>query len=342
MRKRIRLFRQVSPLVLLGVVACDSSLTEPKTELGFSTPQEQRQSDVFRNSTMRAYVVVNNGSVQLFEFSPEQASFRVEVTGIRLNENNDIQITWAELLNGFEVEVSRQSQSFFAAGNVRIEAPHQTDQYDYDSDGVANIDERINGTCVWSADDACLQEGQLDIPVSITQPAGVNDTNEFPGLSELEQILDLAIPQPFVFDYANSSNVLQNREIDSWYTFDATLTEQDGVVCVNFPSSPITQFLLLLSGPDVIMEPARYSAEFDIMTSRETVVNWTLPEVSAGTFIPIIEQYVYSSREWRTIRIPFEYTSDIVQVEYGFAALTNELETTYCLRNFRLFKEGTQ
>ena len=159
-RKMTRLL--IAAVPCFTAISCDSSDTTMST-IALAQPLAQRQALALEDSTLRADVVINNGTVQSFTFRPQEDNL-VTVGGIRLNENNNITVTWTEILNGFDVEISEQSQLFFASGNININAPHQTDQFDYDGDGNSNITEREDGTCVWSADENCLVVGQLDVP----------------------------------------------------------------------------------------------------------------------------------------------------------------------------------
>ena len=157
-------------LACIGMMACSSSDGTPRTNIVLAKPLAERQILAFENSTFRVEITVNNGLLQTFTVRPGDNTLTVDITGVRLNENNSINIKWTELLNGFDVEISDQSQTFFADGNTLVDAPHRIDQYDYDNDGSSNSEERADGTCVWSADEACLTSGLLDVPES--QSAG--------------------------------------------------------------------------------------------------------------------------------------------------------------------------
>ncbi len=343
----MQLSKHLHLLVVVGsLMSCDSAPDQQVSSIMLDSPFRDRQILNIGDNPFRIELSVNGGSVQNFVLAAGQPNIVVEVTGVRLNESNSIDVKWLEVLNGFDVELTEQFQTFIATGNVTIDAQHQSEQFDYDADGSSNFSERAAGTCVWSAIDTCLNVGQIDAPSDsvATTDSGIPESSDlgdqdFPGLSDLEQSFDLVIPQPFVFDYDNAQNILQNREIDEWYTFDAVLQEQaSGIVCVVFPMGPVPLSLLLLAGPDVTIDPGRYSAEFDVMTTRETVVGFTLPSLT-NNFLPIIEQHVYVTQQWRTIRIPFEHSTERDFAEYGFFALINPMETTYCFDNFRLYKE---
>lgn len=121
----------------------------PVTNIELSEHQTIRQIRALDGNPLELTVSVNTGPDQNFTFSNE-GSMSLDITGVRLNEQNDIQLVWVEILNGFDVEISTQQQQFFADGDTNIDAPHQHTQFDYDGDGISNFDERVAGTCVWS------------------------------------------------------------------------------------------------------------------------------------------------------------------------------------------------
>jgi len=118
-----------------------------------------RQVMAFGDNEVRVKINVNGGDTQVLTFSDLPSS---EVTtvlnGIRIGQQNEITLRWFEVLNGFEVELSDQRQSFVATGNTQLNSPHRYTRYDYDNDGISNYDERIAGTCVWSSASNCVRD----------------------------------------------------------------------------------------------------------------------------------------------------------------------------------------
>jgi len=145
----------VIAVLWFGTVACTSSNDSQHTNIILGKPLAERQTLAFENSTLRVEIRVNSGPVQSFTIFPGQNTLTASVSGVIENASNNISIKWTELLNGFDVEISDQTQTFIADGSTQISAPHITDQYDYDNDGATNSEERSAGTCVWSANEIC-------------------------------------------------------------------------------------------------------------------------------------------------------------------------------------------
>ena len=338
-RKMTRLL--IAAVPCFTAISCDSSDTTMST-IALAQPLAQRQALALEDSTLRADVVINNGTVQSFTFRPQEDNL-VTVGGIRLNENNNITVTWTEILNGFDVEISEQSQLFFASGNININAPHETDQYDYDSDGVANFDERVNGTCVWSADNECLQDGQLDIPTASTPsppvPPLVTATN---GRTEVEAnainpLQQLATP----FDYNNADNIIENGDfsdgIGEWFTNESLLFDGGGEICATNPTmdgiilNTLFAYRLLLP-----IRETRYSFEFDMRADRDSAVVLTIAGQSS-----FLEQFFAVTQTAQPIVIPMVVSQDVNQSSsINFQALHHPtIPTTYCMDNIRVYIE---
>lgn len=127
------------------------------------TPGSDRQILATGDREWRVDINVNSGNSQTFYFGSVDSPL-VSVTGIRPGESNFVAIKWTEIVNGIEVEISDQEDSFIADGNTRISTTHRHSQYDYDGDGTSNLNERSGGTCVWFPNEDCINPGQLDIP----------------------------------------------------------------------------------------------------------------------------------------------------------------------------------
>jgi len=129
----------------IGVIACNSN---DANQTLFNIDLPKRQVTALNENTIRVDIRVNNGVLQQFFIVPNQTQISAGLTGVRLNQNNSLQLTWLELLNGFDVELAQQNHSFVADGNTVVDSPFISNQYDYDGDGLSNLQERRGNTCV--------------------------------------------------------------------------------------------------------------------------------------------------------------------------------------------------
>ena len=339
-------------LACCGAISCTSSDDAPRTNIVLGKPLAERQILAFENSTLRADISVNGGPLQSFTVFPGQSSLDVDITGVVLNANNNITVKWTELLNGFDVEISDQSQSFFADGNTVINAAHQTDQYDYDSDGASNSEERSAGTCVWSANESCLTTGQLDVP-----DASVADTSAPPeqppvtigddsgnGISVLEAAFNTTIPTPaFEFDFSNAEDLTVNGDFSGgsvpWETQVATLLADGQTLCSIFPSdnAQITQNLFYY-GLLFDLEPGRYAFTFDIYADRESIATFALVTINRPAWL---DQGIAVSETPTSYEIFYEhFTGTFPASTFALSAIRHPtVATTFCIDNFRFLRE---
>ncbi len=345
-----RLFSIVS--LSCAVFACSSSDNEPQTNITLSKPLADRQILALENSTLRADITINADPVQSFIVSPGQTLLQAGVTGVVLDANNRIEIKWIELLNGFEVEISDQVQSFFADGFTTITAPHESNQYDYDNDGDSNLRERAEGNCVWSAIESCLNSGQTDVPAAdstqvVATPSepvntGVNAGVTSTGLTAREATFDTTIPQPnYLFDYANADDFVINGDFSAgvapWGTSQSVLTATGQDLCGRLPQTNIEIFDdLYYYGEFFAVGPGRYSFEFDIRADRETIASFTLTTPGVGA--AIIDQHLSVNQVWDRKIISYQHLGETVTGAIGFRVLRGQ-ETTWCIDNVSLLKE---
>ena len=331
-------------LACCGAWSCDSSTGNPESGLVLDKPLAERRILAFENSTLRADVFINNGPVQSFTILPQQ-DLTVGVTGIRVGQSNTINVKWTEILNGFDVELSDQNQTFIAEGNVQINAPHLTTQYDYDGDGADNTEERAAGTCVWSADESCLQQGQIDRPSeeSVAEtpitPTGTGGTDS--DLTELEATVDTTIPPPnFQFDYDNAIAIIDedfSGGVGLWFANVTEPTDNGGELCSTLPATATSNFVDLAVYMNTFsLQSARYSIEFDIRASRQTIALVTL--VTPPPHQSILEQGISVSESWESKIISYEHFGETT-VFFSLSALTPPSDTTYCIDNVRLLQE---
>lgn len=342
----IRNIRLISgSLFCFALIACDSS--GPNTsEISLEKPLTQRQLTVFQDSTLRADIVMNNGPVQSFTFPPGD-DFNISLSGIVLDETNTISITWIELLNGYPIELSSQTQSFFAAGIININAAHQADQFDYDEDGSNNMEERASGNCVWSAQEFCQLAGQLDVPSNAITTASTPATvvlPSVPGLTSIEASLNTTIPEPsYEFDYTNAIDLLVNgtfdESIDGWYSGSVSNERhEDGAYCMTLPVGPEPIFEPVISPLPFInlKQGSRYSIEFDARASRNTVIS----SVLVGWPNAHNDQYVVVTESWQSFVIHHEHTRETDLTSIGYSGIYSQtVQTEYCFDNMRLLEE---
>jgi len=120
-----------------------------------------RQIYALSGNQLKVDIFVNSGPQQSFIVEDPDETITADITGVRSGELNDIVVVWSEMLNGYQVNLSRQEQEFQADEDTTINATHNFTEYDNDQDGVNNYDEREAGTCVWSAEPC-----ELDIPTN--------------------------------------------------------------------------------------------------------------------------------------------------------------------------------
>jgi len=160
---RPQLLLTLSSLFLLS---CGGGSSGKKIRLELLGPDADRQIQTSEASTKwRVDISVNFRAAQTFYLDSLETTQSVSVTGVQADQMNSISTTWFEVLHGYEVEISYQpTQNFFANEYTTLVANHEHTLFDYDNDGVSNLDERLAGTCVWSSNDACLEPDQKGIP----------------------------------------------------------------------------------------------------------------------------------------------------------------------------------
>jgi len=301
----------IAGLSSLALYSCDSSTTK-SMEVSLETPLSQRQLAVFEESTLRADIVINGGPNQSFIFPPND-DFNIAITGIVLEQTNTISITWTELFNNHPIELSNQTQSFFASGLININAAHQSDQFDYDQDGSSNLEERASGTCVWSAGNACMLDGVLDLPPGEPQaPVVVEEEPTVSGLTSFEEFLNTSNPPPpYEFDFDNSRNILVNgtfdENIEDWYSNSVPNEHHfDGTYCMTLPvgPNPIFESIFAHSPFITLVRGKRYAIQIDAKASRNTV----LAAVLVGWPTAHMQKYIVLEQDWKSFTLHYEHT----------------------------------
>ena len=281
-----------------------------------SEHQTLRQLRAIDGNPLKLSVAVNSGPEQFFTFD-NGGSMSLDITGVLLEEQNQIQLVWFEMLNGFDVEISVQEQQFFPDGNTNIDAPHQHTQFDYDGDGVSNFDERLAGTCVWFTEDDC----SLDAPNSGSLSDGNFD-------------LDTIIRFP---DQAGT-NVLFNSDLsqglDGWFIHSLTnVTSSNGEIC--FSTVPDSRFpenasLSSFQGLFLLEAGVRYTLAANIRsdTTASAVLDLHGPEPN---FINANSSRVDIGPTYRTVSTSFIAQAEqavLVSLQFGDGTSKN-----YCVDN---------
>ena len=248
------------------------------------SPESIRQISELNGNPLTLGISVNSGPRQNFTLRSVE-SVSIDITGVNIDEQNSIVIVWSEILNTFDVEISQQSQSFFADGNTNIDAPHQHTQFDYDGDGVSNFDERIAGTCVWSDDPDCI----LDVPPS--DPIDTVTVNTFP-------------EEPGI-------NVLQNAQFnqgrDGWTSNAFDLSTFGAEYCLSSRDSsvlPENASLMTAQGLFQLEAGVRYTYAADV---RADIPHTPIMRVEEGSlsFAGVHQETVEITTEYQTVSTSF-------------------------------------
>ena len=240
----------------LFISSCDSGIDQ-KTLIELQNPDHHRQILSIDDNRWRVDIVLNSSdTTQTFYFG-DSTTASASVSGVMLGKINFIEIVWHEILNGHEIEMTKQSQQFVADGATQINAPHTHQQFDYDGDLTSNLDERMTGTCVWSSSERCINTGQPDIP-----------------------------PEPSAFsilindDFTNGSN--------SWWVNSNQTNVVNGEYCIGSLQDRLdvteadTFYRNLFS-----MEPGRYEIEFDVHSPVTSNIILYLSSISDGNLITV-------------------------------------------------------
>jgi len=142
--------------------ACDSNHSSSSANMMIELPAFTKTVDA---SNIVADVYNGTGFVSRVEFS-DASPRTIPLTNIAADRNYSISIDWFEIIDGVELQLSRQTDNFTPTlnnPNININSEHNTN-FTNDNDLTKNIDERKNGTCPWIA---CTQDGFLIDPLSV-------------------------------------------------------------------------------------------------------------------------------------------------------------------------------
>lgn len=158
--KLMRLFMLGAPSML---IACSDSSVQTQSHatgnLEFTSPANLRQTPRYNPDQLIARVSINGADTVTFYGSDQSNSdlWTVQVDVI-LDEINEIEIVWIEIMDGRELLLSEQKDEFYANSQTRsaeISSEHISSgdpRFDVDNDTVSNLDERLAGTDPFEAD----------------------------------------------------------------------------------------------------------------------------------------------------------------------------------------------
>ena len=303
------------PIVSAVLFACEGT-SNKAANMMLDNPIRDRQISSFDQSTLFVDITVNGGSIQTF-FVPRGDSPAVGVVGILPLATNTMDIRWYEELGGVEINLSTQTQSFFSGGDIIIDAAHKSDQFDDDNDGVSNLDERLNGTCVWSVTTECsaVPDNRPDVFITPSfAQQGINITSA-PSNTEI------------VFSY----------EKNNWSSSETVLSADE--LCVQMQAGIVgTQAVIAYYKRPIELGPGRYFIQYDVrVTGIYAPVNVNTTR-GAPEFIADFDHYVQGTPEWMSHTVQFDI--DTTNTTIGFIGLKAATETTYCLENIVLLRQS--
>ncbi len=301
--------------------ACESSNYNDTPAASLSLPD--RQILALNDKRLLVEFNINNGLPQKYFLEPDQTTIDVSVGGVRDNQNNTIDILWSAIYNDMGVEISTQNQEFFARGNIVIDAPHVTDFFDYDKDGISNYAELLDGTCVWYTGNQCYLDGVIDKPTS-------------PALSQ-------GLIPDYSFDYNNADDLIVNgdfsRGTEGWGADYAWLQSVGTHLCSTLDAGTFpVQYPVLASG-SIGLEPGEHMIEFDVKSTRDNAALNVQLYSFARQQVVLYEFVQPLSLDWGKRRIKYTYSGEQDNFSLQFSAVINNSQTTtYCFDNVSVFK----
>jgi len=307
-------------LILSSIlISCAGENSNESTRIELHSPAVNRQVVALDDIEWWAQIQVNLGPTQDFFFGNSASSQSVSIDGVQRGDDNEIFIKWFEILHGHTVEMSTQSQKFFADGSTLIDMEHLYTQFDYDGDGTANLVERYDGTCVWSSTESCVNQDQKDIP---TDNALLNgDFSE----------LDRGLPDRFRY----------------WYSELPVVSGTSGEYCVISPATALEHWEARISYSPLtifIDENTSYRIVFDVRAQTSSKVYVLMSEKIPGTdnFRSLEDDlFVEVSTMYETKSVRYESGADEhseVSFSLTFGDGTNN---TFCFDNVKLIREAS-
>ncbi len=295
--------RKISTIVVFASWLLSCSADDGQSQIELYQPDSIRQTLAYNSSNLVVRISVNGGASQSFALDGSASSTVVSVSGIQLGEQNEISITWVEVADGRNIELSMQQQSFNADGNTVIDASHSFGVFDYDGDSVSNYDERVAGTCVWSSDEQCT-----DVPTS-------------PDLSE---------------------NLLTNGDFSNggtgWFALGVNPFTVEGEYCISSPSNAaVSTASYIAHGSRIQLERGlNYVYAFDIKADfASSIVSSATNVESDGTSRLIFEELVTVSTNYERKVLQFSPASNWSAAQFGVSLGPNP-DVRFCIDNMSL------
>jgi len=290
-----------------ALISCASENSNERTVIDLISPESSRQIIAVNDIEWRVLIQINSGNSQYFTFANSALPLSVNAAGVLRGEENNISIKWFEILHKHTVEISEQSQAFFADGSTVIDAPQRHTQFDYDGDGESNLVERSAGTCVWSSTESCVNPGQTDIP---------------------------------------TDNVLLNGDFSDgtryWYSELTEIADTSGEYCVISPVTAEDRFdarIDYLPLPFFIDANSTYEIVFDVRAQTSSEVYIQMTARILDTFKPLVDTSVAVSTTYDTKSIRYESVEEAYsEVSIGFN-FGDGTENIYCFDNIKLIRE---
>ncbi len=305
----MKIYRATLLLMLSLLISCVGENSNNSTLIELHSPASDRQITALNDTEWRALVQINSGSTETFFFTGSSSPVSVAIAGVQRGEINDIFIKWYEVLHGHTVEMSTQSQKFLADGNTLIDTSHVHDIFDYDKDGVSNLVERFNGTCVWSSTENCLNVGQTDIP---TDNAVLNG------------------------DFSEDDRY--------WLTDLTVVSDMSGEYCVMSPATAVEQWDARTDySPHWLFIDANssYTIEFDVRAQTSAEILFLMTARTEDIYNTLDRELVAVSTTYNRTSISYESGENAYSVvSIGFV-LGNGTDNTYCFDNIKLIKEAS-
>lgn len=135
-------------LVSLLLTACDAETTT--TQLVLKSPARQTQAVNYAN--IYAELRINNAAMQTVEFNSD-SNKAVNVSGMRMDTQNDISVSWYASVNGQPLLIATQVGNFTpdsSTNSTSISIPYDFNHND-DNDGKNNFQELNDGTCPFAS-----------------------------------------------------------------------------------------------------------------------------------------------------------------------------------------------
>lgn len=287
--------RNIACVGCLAVLLSCTGEEETQTRIELFQPDVMRQGLAY-DPDLWVEVRINGGTSQWFPVN--DAAPIVELSGVRLNDDNEITIRWIERVDERHIHLSVQSQLFFADGNTTIDAPHNFGRFDADGDLVSNFDERVAGTCVWSSSASCES-----LPPGSTHPQNLLINGDFALAAD-----------------------------DNWFARGESLFSSGGEYCMTHSGGTEYWNSYIAYSPFLsISGYLNYHASFDIKADSNSTAQFNLND-EENSYYNILSREVSVSTEYERKNIYFTPTDNWSTVRFGINFDAPD-DVRYCIDN---------